>query len=72
MIEKITYQDMISISNELSSSAKVIEEIANAKGIKELSDFISTVEGYSKYLKTTVELYQEADLSLQELLNQNK
>lgn len=70
MIENITYQDMISISKELETSAKVIEEIASKKNIKELSDFISTVEGYSKYLATTVELYQEADLTLQELINQ--
>ncbi len=72
MIENITYQDMMGISKELEASAKIIDDIMSAKNITELSDFISTVEGYSKYLATTVELYQEADISLQDLTNKKK
>lgn len=72
MIENITYQDMIGISKELEASAKIIDDLMSAKNITELSDFISTVEGYSKYLATTVELYQEADISLQDLTDKKK
>lgn len=67
MIEKISYEELINISNQLESSAKAIEEITNKENINELSDFISTVEGYSKYLTTTVELYQEADDAISSL-----
>lgn len=70
MIEKISYSDMLDISKELDQSAKTVAEIANNKGLEELSDFISTVEGYSKYLATTVELYQEADDAISSLNTQ--
>ena len=32
-----------------------------------MQDFLSTVEGYSKYLKTTVEMSKDADKALEEL-----
>ena len=61
MIENISYSDMLDISKQLEESIKIVEEITTNKDIDELADFISTVQGYSKYLTTTVELYQDAD-----------
>ena len=70
MIENITYDEILKISNEISSSAKKLSEVLDKNGITDLNDFISTVEGYSKYLNTTVELYKEADIALTDLKSQ--
>ena len=67
MIENITYDEILKISNEISSSAEKLSEVLDRNNIKDLNDFISTVEGYSKYLNTTVELYKEADIALTDL-----
>lgn len=69
MIENISYEEMLSISKELQASANVIRELVKEKNLPELNDFISTVEGYSKFLETTVELYQDADEALSELIS---
>ncbi len=69
MIENISYEEMLSISKELQASANVIRELVKEKNLPELNDFISTVEGYSKFLETTVELYQDADAALSELIS---
>ena len=59
--------EILKISNEISSSAEKLSEVLDRNNIKDLNDFISTVEGYSKYLNTTVELYKEADIALTDL-----
>lgn len=67
MIENISYDEIINISQKLKESATVINQLLQDKNIPELKDFVSTVEGYSKFLETTVELYQDADKALAEL-----
>ena len=67
MIENITYDEILKISNEISKSAEKLSKVLDRNNIKDLNDFISTVEGYSKYLNTTVELYKEADIALTDL-----
>lgn len=72
MIEGITYEEMLNISKELSTSAETISEVIKDKDFPEISDFVSTVEGYSKYLTTTVELYQDVDKALNYLASKKK
>lgn len=72
MIGKMTYQQIIDISNQLEQALKEIEEVSNKYGVESLTDFISTVEGYSKYLTTTVELNEDADEVLKELKSKIK
>ncbi|MBE6157549.1 MAG: hypothetical protein E7160_02025 [Firmicutes bacterium] len=72
MIENITYDEILKIANEISSSAEKLSEVLQKNNITELNDFISTVEGYSKYLNTTVELYKEADIALTDLTKEKK
>lgn len=67
MIDKLTYEQVLEISIELKKNANAISELLKDKESTELQDFISTVEGYSKYLETTVELYKDADKALQDL-----
>ena len=72
MIENITYDEILKISNEISSSAEKLSKVLDNNNITDLNDFISTVEGYSKYLNTTVELYKDADIALKDLPAQKK
>jgi len=67
MIEKLSYNEILAISKELKKQAEVITNLMEGKNIQELSDFIATVEGYSKFLENTVEINRDADEALQEL-----
>ncbi len=67
MIEKLTYEEVLKISSELKNSAEIIHKLMINKTSDELQDFISTVEGYSKYLETIVELNKDADKAIEEL-----
>ena len=64
MIDKISYEDMKSYSKELKASADVIKTLIEGKDLKELSNFVEDVEKYSKYLESTVKLYEDADKAL--------
>lgn len=72
MIGKMTYQEIVEISQQLEQAIKELEEVGNKYGVEALTDFISTVEGYAKYLTTTVELNQDADEVLKELKSKIK
>ena len=67
MIGNLTYNQIEDIALELENATKVVDAIIKNQNIEELEDFISTVVGYSKYLKTTVELNKDADKALEEL-----
>jgi len=72
MIGKFTYEQLLSISTDLRNQTTAIEEVIKDKNLSELEDFVSTVEGYSKYLETVVEMNRDADLALTELKNKKK
>lgn len=67
MIGNITYEEIINIANELSTNANKVKEIIQNDDLKDILDFTSTVEGYAKYLETTVSLYKAADNALKDL-----
>lgn len=67
MIDNITYEEMENISKELSNNIDIIRTIIKDDDFKEINDFIATVDGYAKYLNTTVKLYQDADSALIDL-----
>lgn len=69
MIGTMTYEQVETIIKELESATTTISSTIKDKNIEELEDFVSTVEGYSKYLKTTLELNKDADKALEELKN---
>lgn len=72
MIDKLSYDQVLAISKELKNQIDVISRLIENKNIPELSDFIATVEGYSKFLENTVEINRDADNALQELKSQIK
>lgn len=69
MIGTMTYEQVETIIKELENATTTISSTIKDKNIEELEDFVSTVEGYSKYLKTTLELNKDADKALEELEN---
>ena len=71
MIDKLSYDDVLLISQELKKESDVIRDLASKRNIKEIVDFASTVEGYSKFLENTVSINKDADealVGLKELL----
>ncbi len=67
MIDKLTYDQILSVSQDLEKQAGIILELIKNKNIQELNDFAATVEGYSKFLASTVEINKDADEALKEL-----
>jgi len=71
MIDKLSYDDVLLISQELKKESDIIRDLASKRNIKEIVDFASTVEGYSKFLENTVSINKDADealVGLKELL----
>ena len=67
MIDKLSYDQMLQISEELKRCAEKVQTLAEARELQDLVDFASTVEGYSKFLENTVELNKDADDALKDL-----
>ena len=70
MIDKLSYDDVLLISQELKKESDIIRELASKRNLKEIEEFASTVEGYSKFLENTVDINKDADEALTELRTQ--
>lgn len=67
MIGNMTYEQVEILAKELESSTVIVENITKNLNIEELDDFVSTVEGYYKYLNTVIEMNKDADKALETL-----
>lgn len=67
MIDKLSYNDVLLISQELKKESDIIKNLASKRNIKEIVDFASTVEGYSNFLENTVSINKDADEALKGL-----
>ena len=72
MIENLTYEQILSVSNELKKYCDNINQVIEGKEVGELEDFVAAVYSYTKFLDNNVELNQAADLALADLVNQKK
>lgn len=72
MIGNLTYEQINAISLDLKKQIGIINRLIQNKNSQELQDFVSTVEGYTKYLETTIEMNKDADNALLELKNKKK
>ena len=72
MIDKLTYDQILAISKELSVQADIIDKLVQNRNIQDLKDFAATVEGYSKFLETTVQMNKDADKALEDLKRMKK
>ena len=69
MIDKLSYDEIMNISKGLKEQVEIVDRIAKAHEFDDLTDFIATVEGYSKFLENTIEINKDADLALSGLKN---
>ena len=67
MIDKLSYDEVLKISEEIKKQADIVSELAKKKDLPELIDFTATVEGYSKFLENTIEINKDADKAIAEL-----
>ena len=72
MIEILTYEQILSVSNELKKYCDNINQVIEGKEVGELEDVVAAVDSYTKFLDNNVELNQAADLALADLVNQKK
>ena len=72
MIENLTYEQILSVSNEIKKYCDNINQVIEGKEVGELEDFVAAVDSYTKFLDNNVELNQAADLALADLVNQKK
>ena len=68
MIDKLSYDQVLAIWKELKNQAEIVVSLIKLKNVNELNDFVATVEGYSKFLETTVEINRDADKALKDLI----
>ena len=67
MIGTFTYDQILQYAKELKENADIIDQLAKKKDAGTLQTFISNVDWYSTFLKTTVEIYKDADEVLKHL-----
>ncbi len=67
MIDKLSYDDILLISQELKKESDIVKELASKRNLKEIEDFATTVEGYSKFLENTVSINKDADEAIEGL-----
>ena len=68
MIDKLTYDQVLTIAKELRDRAEEVEDMARKRDIQELVDFSDSVEAYSKFLENIVELNKDADKAIADLV----
>ena len=71
MINGLSYEEVEKMVKELTDSAAVIVKLNESRNIQDLSDFAATVDGYAKYLETTVTLHKDAEDALSDLARKN-
>ncbi len=69
MIENLSYEEVLSISDELKLQADIINSIISTKNIPDLNDLTATIYSYAKFLVSTVEMNKDADKILADLKN---
>ena len=72
MIDKLTYDQILAISKELSVQADIIDKLVQNRNIQDLKEFAATVYVYSKFLETTVLMNKDADKALEDLKRMKK
>ena len=70
MIDKLSYDEVFDIAQELKAQAEIIDSLVKNRNIQELTDFAATVEGYTKFLENTIEINRDADAALADLKDQ--
>ena len=68
MINNLTYDQVLEISKSIKHEIEIVSDLVDNLGVQELYDFVSTVEGYTKYLESLVKLNQDADAAIKDIV----
>lgn len=75
MIGNLSYDEMLQLAKSLEKSSFNIKEVMkkyNSDQISEIYDFCDSIDAYSRFLTTYVELYQDSDEALEFMIEKNK
>ena len=67
MIGNFTYEEMLQFAKELEENADIIDKLAKKQEAGMLQTFISNIDWYTTFIKSTVEMYKDADEVLKHL-----
>ena len=67
MIDKLSYDQVLTVAKELRTHAGVVEEVAKARDVQDLIDFADNVIAYAKFLENIVELNRDADKAIADM-----
>lgn len=70
MIGKISYEEVTKLQEILNINIQELKQILTNNNLQ-ITDFISKVESYSKYLSTLIEINKDADEALKDLIGTN-
>ena len=70
MIGSFTYEQILEFAKQLKDNSDIIDELAKKHEMGMLQTFLSNVDWYSNFLKSTVEVYKDADEVLKNLKSQ--
>lgn len=73
MIGKLSYDDMITLINELNRSSNSIKSLIDENNSdNNIKKFCEEVDTYIRFLTSSVELYRDSDEALKLMIEKNK
>ncbi|MDD5888105.1 MAG: hypothetical protein PUC82_01280 [bacterium] len=72
MINEMTYDEILAASNDMKKSCQVITRLIQNRNLPDLENFVESVDNYTKYLDSTIELMVAADKALKGLIDLKK
>ncbi len=72
MINEMTYNEILQASDKMKKSCEAIRSLIINKDSPDLEEFVDSVETYTKYLDSTIELMVAADEALKDLIELKK
>lgn len=75
MIGKLSYDEMSEFAKSLASSSNNIKSIVQKYDSEQLSkvlDFCDSIDSYSRFLSSSIDLYKDSDDALKVMIEKNK
>ncbi len=72
MINEMSYEEILAASQDMKNCCRIITSLIEGKNTPDLEEFVSSVENYTKYLDSTIELMTAADKALKDLIELKK
>ncbi len=74
MLGSLKYEELLELSNSISTSSKNIRTIIEKYGgdLSEVLNFCDSLDSYSKFIDSSINLNKDADQALQFMIEKNK